>query len=230
MDELVLVVEDEPPVQELLRYAMQLAAFPVVCASTLKQGFDMACELSPSVILVDWQLAQESGLSLVRMLRALPQMREVAIIMVTCRDLEHDKVMAFECGVDDYLTKPFSPRELASRVKAVRRRVVTMSAEKALVVGPLRINPDSQRASIDGRVLQLRPKEFRLLLFLARSRGRIFSRAQLLEQVWDMGTDMGDRTVDAYIQRLRSVLKQAGQEKMIETVRGMGYCLSETHP
>ncbi len=230
MDELVLVVEDEPPVQELLRYAMQLAAFPVVCASTLKQGFDMACELSPSVILVDWQLAQESGLSLVRMLRALPQMREVAIIMVTCRDLEHDKVMAFECGVDDYLTKPFSPRELASRVKAVRRRVVTMSAEKALVVGPLRINPDSQRASIDGRVLQLRPKEFRLLLFLARYRGRIFSRAQLLEQVWDMGTDMGDRTVDAYIQRLRSVLKQAGHEKMIETVRGMGYCLSETHP
>ena len=229
MDELVLVVEDEPPVQELLRYSMQLAAFPVVCAGTLKQGFDMACELSPTVVLVDWQLAQESGLSLVRMLRALPQMREVAIIMVTCRDLEHDKVMAFESGVDDYLTKPFSPRELASRVKAVRRRVVTMSVEKPLVVGPLRIDPDSQRASIDGHVLQLRPKEFRLLLFLARSRGRIFSRAQLLEQVWDMGADMGDRTVDAYIQRLRSVLKQAGHEKMIETVRGMGYCLSEAH-
>ena len=104
-----------------------------------------------------------------------------------------------------------------------------MSVEKPLVVGPLRIDPDSQRASIDGHVLQLRPKEFRLLLFLARSRGRIFSRAQLLEQVWDMGADMGDRTVDAYIQRLRSVLKQAGHEKMIETVRGMGYCLSEAN-
>jgi len=229
MDELVLVVEDEAPVQELLRHSMKLAALPVVCASTLKQGFEMACELSPSVILVDWQLGEESGLSLVRMLRALPLMRDVAIIMVTCRDLEHDKVMAFECGVDDYLTKPFSPRELASRVKAVRRRVITMSVEGPLLVGRLRIEPDAQRASIDGNVLELRPKEFRLLLFLARSKGRIFSRGQLLEHVWDMGADMGDRTVDAYVQRLRSVLKQSGLDQMIETVRGMGYCLSEPH-
>ena len=225
MDDLVLVVEDEPALQELLRESLKLAGFPAIFAGTLRQGFSMACNLSPRTILVDWNLGEESGLMLVRMLRAIPILRDAAIIMVTSRDSEKDKVLAFECGVDDYITKPYSPRELVARVKAMRRRVEINSGNSTINVGFLNIEPHAHRASFMGRQLPLRPKEFQLLLFLAKSRGRIYSHSQLLDQVWGGDADTGERTVDAYVQRLRSALELAGAGVMIETVRGLGYCI-----
>ena len=227
MDDLVLIVEDEPALQELLRHSIKLAGFPVMCAGTLQQGFAMACDFSPRLMLVDWNLGEESGLSLVRMMRAMPAMRDVAIIMVTCRDGEKDKVLAFEYGADDYVTKPFSPRELIARVRAVRRRMDLNSGRNTISVGLLDIEPDVHRATVKGQLLPLRPKEFQLLLFFAKSKGRIYSRSQLLDQVWGGEADMGERTVDAYVQRLRSTLKAAGAGAMIETVRGVGYCIAE---
>ena len=225
VDDLVLIVEDELALQELLSETVKLAGFSSICAGTLHQGLSLACNLTPRIILVDWNLGEESGLMLVRMIRAIPVMRDAAIIMVTCRDSEKDKVLAFECGVDDYVTKPFSARELVARVKAMRRRVEINSGKNAINFGLLNIEPHAHRASFMGHPLSLRPKEFQLLLFLAKSRGRIYSRSQLLDQVWGGDADTGERTVDAYVQRLRSALELAGAGGMIETVRGLGYCI-----
>lgn len=230
MSEVALIVEDEPAVQELLRHTLRGAGFEVLVAGSLEQGISVAREVTPRLAIVDWHLGMESGLSLVRMLRADIGMREAAIIMVTCRDSEQDKVLALECGADDYLTKPFSPRELIARVHAVKRRMSSTTNEAPLILGSLRINPVSQRVTIDNQPLTLRPKEFQLLCFLARAPGRIYSRSQLLDQVWGTVAEMGERTVDAYVQRLRSSLEAVGHGALIETVRGVGYrCVETTH-
>ncbi len=224
----ILVVDDDEGVRELLKHALQMSGYEVLLAGNVHGGFGMAQQAAPGMALVDWNLGADSGLSLVRMMRAHPATKHIPIMMVTCRDLEQDKVLALEAGADDYLTKPFSPREMVARIHAIRRRIASSEQGAPITLGPLRIDPSCHRVTVANQPLELRTKEFQLLHFLATSPGRIYTRSQLLDMVWGSHTVMGERTVDAYVQRLRLALDGFGHGLMIETIRGVGYRIIDT--
>jgi len=221
----VLVVEDDPAIQELIRFTLQKAGLkPVAAASAEEAQAALAAEL-PDVVLIDWMLPKLSGLALARELRAAPRTAKLPLIMVTARGEEGDRVAGLEGGADDYLVKPFSPRELVARIQAVLRRRAPHAAEMALTVGPLQLDPISYEVTLDGRAVELASAEFKLLRFFMAHPGRVFSRAQVLDQVWGDHVFIEERTVDVHIRRLRQALGQKG-EALIETVRGAGYKLT----
>jgi two-component system phosphate regulon response regulator PhoB len=180
----------------------------------------------PDLVLLDWMLPGVSGLSLAKQLRADARTRELPVIMVTARSDEADKVTGLEAWVDDYVTKPFSPRELKARIKSVLRRRAPEAAQEMLEAGPLRLDPVTHRVTVNGALVHLGPTEFKLLRFLLARPERVHSRTQLLDQVWGDHVYIEERTVDVHIRRLRVALEPFGQAGMVETVRGSGYRLS----
>ena len=222
----VLIVEDEPAILELLRINLLDAGYEVRGAIDAETARRLLNEALPDLVLLDWMLPGQSGLALARELRADKRTRELPIIMVTARGDEADKIAGLEAWVDDYVTKPFSPRELKARIKAVMRRRAPELAQEPLAAGALTLDPVTHRAAIGGHPLPLGPTEFRLLRFLLARPERVHSRAQLLDQVWGDQTYIEERTVDVHIRRLRAALEPFGHANLIETVRGSGYRLA----
>ena len=180
----------------------------------------------PDLLLLDWMLPGQSGLAFAKQLRADARTRELPIIMVTARSDEADKIAGLEAWVDDYVTKPFSPRELKARIKAVLRRRAPEAAQEPLSAGPLTLDPTTHRVSVNGQAVHLGPTEFRLLRFFLARPERVHSRTQLLDQVWGDQVYIEERTVDVHIRRLRLALEPFGMDELIETVRGSGYRLA----
>jgi two-component system phosphate regulon response regulator PhoB len=221
----VLVVEDEPQIQELIAVNLEHSGHHVRRAATAEEAERSIRDQLPDVLVLDWMLPGESGLALARRLRADERTRDLPIVMLTARAMEQDKVLGLETGADDYLTKPFSPRELAARIKAVLRRRAPQLSGDAVEIDGLRLDPASHRVSVGERRLALAPSEFRLLHFFLTHPGRVYSRAQLLDQVWGDHVYVEERTVDVHIRRLRKALQATGHDRLIDTVRGAGYGL-----
>jgi two-component system phosphate regulon response regulator PhoB len=222
----ILVVEDEPAIQELLRVNLEDAGFAVRTVADAEAALAQIKRTLPDLLLLDWMLPGQSGLALARGLRGEARTRDLPIIMVTARGDESDRVAGLEAWVDDYVTKPFSPRELRARIKAVLRRRAPQAAQETLVVGPLRLDPATHRATAHDAQLQLGPTEFRLLRFFMARPERVHSRTQLLDHVWGDHVYIEERTVDVHIRRLRLALEPSNCSHMIETVRGGGYRLA----
>jgi two-component system phosphate regulon response regulator PhoB len=222
----ILIVEDEPAIQELL-------AFNVIqCGYRATQAFDVLSatkqinQALPDLVLLDWMLPDTTGVEFARRLRLDQRTRNIPIIMLTARTDERDKVMGLESGADDYITKPFSPRELMARIRAVlRRRMPEMSEETVSVCG-LELSPATHRVHAKGISLELGPTEFRILHFFMTHAERVYSRTQLLDQVWGDHVFVEERTVDVHIRRLRQALEPSGLDSLVQTVRGSGYRFS----
>ncbi|ABI60305.1 phosphate regulon transcriptional regulator PhoB [Nitrosomonas eutropha] len=233
MSATVLVVEDEPAIQELIAYNLRNANYIVVCVNSAEQAVVKINEILPDLILLDWMLLGKSGIEFARSLRRDPRTRSIPVIMLTARVEEGDKVSGLEAGADDYITKPFSPRELIARIKAVLRRSLPEASDEILNAEGVRLNPMTHRVTVinqeDGfreKELLVSPTEFRLLHFLMAHAERVHTRAQLLDRVWGDHVFVEDRTVDVHIRRLRKVLEVAGKADLIQTVRGAGYRFS----
>ena len=221
----VLVVEDEPQIQELIAVNLEHFGHRVRRASSAEEAEAAIRAALPDVVVLDWMLPGESGLAFARRLRSDARTRELPILMLTARAMEQDKLSGLEAGADDYLTKPFSPKELAARIKAVlRRRAPQLSGDVVEVEG-LRLDPATHRVTAGEERLQLSPAEFKLLHFLLTHPGRVYSRTQLLDQVWGDHVYIEERTVDVHIRRLRKALEPTGHDRLIDTVRGAGYGL-----
>lgn len=218
----VLVVEDDPAIQELIRFTLEKAGLKAAVAASAEEALTALKAALPDVVLIDWMLPKMSGLALARQLREAARTEKLPLIMVTARGEEADRVAGLEQGADDYLVKPFSPRELLARIQAVLRRRAPHAAELTLAIGPLQLDPISYEVTLDGRAVELASAEFKLLRFFMAHPGRVFSRAQVLDQVWGDHVFIEERTVDVHIRRLRQALGPKG-EALIETVRGAGY-------
>jgi len=225
MSATILVVEDEPQVQELLAVNLEHAGHRVLRAASAEEAENAIREELPDVLILDWMLPGESGVTLTRRLRAEERTRELPILMLTARAMEQDKVSGLDAGADDYLTKPFSPKELAARIKAVLRRRAPQLADDVVEIGGLRLDPAARRVSAGGAVVELAPTEFRLLHFLMTHPERIYTRAQVLDHVWGDHVFIEERTIDVHIRRLRKALEPTGHDRLIDTVRGSGYGL-----
>ncbi len=224
----ILVVEDEPAIQALIATNLKRAGHEVDSAADAETAQRRIKQALPDLILLDWMLPGMSGIELARSLRNDERSRIVPIIMLTARGDEHDKILGLETGADDYITKPFSPRELAARIKAVLRRRAPQATEDVVEIAGLRLDPVSHRVAADGQAAELGPTEFRLLHFLMTHAERVHSRSQLLDQVWGDHVFVEERTVDVHIRRLRVALEATGHDALIQTVRGSGYRLSAT--
>jgi len=219
----VLIVEDEAAIQELIAINLESAGHKVLRASDAEQALTILRQILPDLVLLDWMLPGQSGLAIARQLRANERTRGIPIIMLTAKSAEQDKVTGLEAGADDYLTKPFSPRELLARIKAVMRRRTPQLTDDAVEVKGLRLDPATHRVSGNALALELGPTEFRLLHFFMTHAERVHTRAQLLDQVWGEQVFVEERTVDVHIRRLRKALEATGHDALIETVRGTGY-------
>jgi len=222
----ILVVEDEPAIQELVSYNLELAGHRALRADNAEQALDMVRTELPDLVVLDWMLPGMSGIEFARVLRADRRTQSVPLIMLTARAEEKDKLSGLETGADDYLTKPFSPRELNARVKAVLRRRAPQATDDAVEVDSLRLDPASHRVTGSGQTISLGPTEFRLLHFLMTHAERVYSRTQLLDQVWGDHVFVEERTVDVHIRRLRKALEATGHDRLIQTVRSAGYRFS----
>ena len=222
----ILVVEDEPAIRELITVSLVAAGYEVDGVADAESAQAAINDALPALLLLDWMLPGQSGLAFARALRANPRTRELPIIMVTARGDEADKVAGLEAWVDDYVTKPFSPRELNARIKAVLRRRAPEAAGEPLRAGSLELDPATHRVTAGDRPVPLGPTEFRLLRFLLARPERVHTRAQLLDQVWSDHMDIEERTVDVHVRRLRLALEPFGEDRLIETVRGTGYRLA----
>lgn len=223
MSATILVVEDEPAIQELISYNLELAGHQTLRAESAEQALEMVHSALPDLVVLDWMLPGMSGIEFARRLRADKRTRSVPLIMLTARADEQDKLAGLETGADDYLTKPFSPRELNARVKAVLRRRAPQATDDTVEIAGLRLDPASHRVLGNQTVLSPGPTEFRLLHFLMTHAERVYSRTQLLDQVWGDHVFVEERTVDVHIRRLRKALEPTGHDRLIQTVRGAGY-------
>ena len=230
MENTILVVEDDPQLQEVLTLTLQNAGYRVLRAGTIRQAEALVNANLPQMVLLDWQLPDTPGLSFARRLRSESRTAAVPIIMLTGRDCESDKIMGLEAGVDDYQIKPFSPRELLARIKAVMRRCAPQHADMVVEVAGLKLDPASRRISGNGRDIELGALEFRMLRFFMTHPGRVYTRAQLLDEVWGNNVYVEERTVDVHIRRLRQALEPTGHKGLLETVRGVGYCFRRELP
>jgi two-component system phosphate regulon response regulator PhoB len=222
----ILIVEDEPAIQTLIAANLKRAGHAVSTALDAETAQRLVREALPDLILLDWMLPGISGLDFARRLRAEPRTREVPIIMLTARGAEADKVQGLDVGADDYVTKPFSPRELLARIQAVLRRRQPQATQDAVELGGLRLDPLTHRVAVHGEALNLGPTEFRLLHFLMTHPERVHTRAQLLDQVWGDHVFVEERTVDVHIRRLRAALEPSRLDALVQTVRGSGYRFS----
>jgi two-component system phosphate regulon response regulator PhoB len=222
----ILVVEDEPAIRELLAVTLEDAGYRVIEAPDAETARARLRDALPALVLLDWMLPGQSGLALAKELRADARTRDLPIIMVTARAAEADRIAGLEAWVDDYVTKPFSPRELKARIKSVLRRRAPEALQDPLQAGPVQLDPATHRLTIGGKAVPIGPTEFKLLRFLLARPERVHSRAQLLDHVWGDHVYIEERTVDVHIRRLRLVLEPFGQDALIETVRGSGYRLA----
>lgn len=222
----ILIVEDEPPIQELIAVNLSRAGHKVQCVPDAESAHTLLSTWMPDLVLLDWMLPGMSGMDFTRLLRSDSNTRDLPIIMLTARDEERDKIAGLEVGADDYITKPFSPRELLARISVIlRRRAPTVSSE-VVRVHALTIDPVGKTVSVSGAHLSLGATEFKLLHFLCTHSERVYSRSQLIYHVWGMDFRGDDRTVDVHISRLRNALEPGGLSHLIRTVRGSGYSLT----
>jgi two-component system phosphate regulon response regulator PhoB len=222
----ILVVEDEPAIQELIAYNLKQAGHLPLRADNAEQALNLVANALPDLILLDWMLPGLSGIEFARRLRADKRTRAIPIIMLTARSDEQDKLQGLETGADDYITKPFSPRELNARIKAVLRRRAPEMTDDMVQLGGLKLDPASHRVTGNGAPVDLGPTEFRLLHFLMTHAERVHSRTQLLDQVWGDHVFVEERTVDVHIRRLRKALEPTELDSLVQTVRGTGYRFS----
>ena len=226
----VLIVDDEPNQLELVKFNLEQADFNVITAEDGEQAVTIAEEMLPDIIILDWMMPYMSGIEVCRDLRSRSSTREIPIIMLSARGEDGDRTLGLDIGSDDYITKPFSPKELIARIRAVLRRARPSLANEVLEYGTLRLFPNKKLVERDGRRVELGPKEFQILSLLMERPGQVFSRSQLLDNVWGHGVYIEDRTVDVHIGRLRKALqkKTSGSTPpdLIRTVRSSGYALS----
>ncbi len=222
----ILLVEDEPAIQELLAFNVEQCGFRAVKALDAEAAMQQINRALPDLILLDWMLPGSSGIELARRLRVDSRTRDIPIIMLTARGEERDKIQGLEAGADDYMTKPFSPRELMARIRAVLRRRSPQMSEELVSIGGIELSPATHRVSAKGVNLELGPTEFRLLHFFMTHVERVYSRAQLLDQVWGDHVFVEERTVDVHIRRLRQALEASSLDGLVQTVRGSGYRFS----
>ena len=222
----ILIVEDEADIQELIAYNLEKAGHEAVRADNAEQALEAVRAELPHLIVIDWMLPGMSGIELARLLKANKRTESIPLIMVTARGSEQDKLAGLEIGADDYMTKPFSPRELNARVKAVLRRRAPQVTDDSVEVEGLRLDPVSHRVTSHGGSLTLGPTEFRLLHFFMTHPDRVYSRAQLLDNVWGDHVFVEERTVDVHIRRLRKALEPGLHDRLIQTVRSAGYRFS----
>lgn len=228
MDPLILIVEDEPPLVEMLKYNFESAGFRTSVATDGQEALFQAEELTPDLILLDWMLPEYSGIEICRKLRDRDATKSVPIIMLTARSEEDDRILGLNSGADDYVVKPFSPKELVARVQATLRRSQPGFAEDKLVYADLTMDLDAHKVFRSEMPIHLGPTEYRLLQVFMQRPSRVFSREQLLDRVWGRDIYVEERTVDVHIRRLRKALNENDRPDIIRTVRGGGYSLDET--
>jgi len=219
----ILVVEDEPAIQELIAVNLEHAGHQVLRAANVPEAEALVREVLPDLVLLDWMLPGPPGLSFARQLRADQRTKDIPIIMLTARAEERDTVEGLESGADDYVTKPFSPRELLARIKAVMRRRAPQLTDDLVDIAGLKLDPVAHRVSAAGANVELGPTEFRMLHFFMTHPERVYNRAQLLDEIWGDHVFVEERTVDVHIRRLRQALESTGYDTLVETVRGTGY-------
>lgn len=226
MSRKILIVEDEAPIREMLAFVMEQHGYQPIEAGNFEQALAAITEPYPDMILLDWMLPGGTGIQLAKQLKSQDYTRDIPIIMLTARSEEEDKVRGLEVGADDYITKPFSPKELMARMRAVFRRVSPTSLDEPLEVEGLKLDPVSHRVTANGDPLVMGPTEFRLLHFFMTHQDRVYSREQLLDHVWGTNVFVEDRTVDVHIRRLRKAIGMHNHDRFIQTVRGVGYRFS----
>ncbi|HKJ09719.1 MAG TPA: phosphate regulon transcriptional regulator PhoB [Gammaproteobacteria bacterium] len=222
----ILIVEDEPAIREMVGFALERAGFGWQEAEDAAGAQARIADRAPDLILLDWMLPGTSGIDLARRLKRDELTDQIPIIMLTARGEEEDKVRGLEVGADDYITKPFSPRELVARIRAVLRRAAPEPNDATIEVDGLTLDPAGHRVSANGVGLEVGPTEYRLLNFFMTHPERVYSRSQLLDRVWGRNVYVEERTVDVHIRRLRKALSQTGHDRLIQTVRGAGYRFS----
>ncbi len=229
----ILIVEDEPAIQELIALNLKKAGHMVLCAESAEQARKLVNNVLPDLVLLDWMLPDMSGIEFARKLRREDRTKAIPIIMLTARIQESDKIAGLEAGADDYITKPFSPRELLARIKAVLRRRLPEMSDEIIEIGGLKLDPTTHRVHVyvsdepeKLSEIALGPTEFRLLHFLMAYKERVHTRSQLLDRIWGDHVFIEDRTVDVHIRRLRKILEAVGKENLVQTVRGTGYRFS----
>ena len=222
----ILIVEDEKPIRDMIAFGLRRAGFHVREAEDCTAARASIADHQPDLLLVDWMLPDQSGLELTRAIKRNKETGDMPVIMLTARADEHDKVAGLEGGADDYITKPFSPRELLARINAVLRRSSAGGAGDTLEAGGLAIDAASHRVTADGQNVSLGPTEYRLLQFFMAHPERVYSRSQLLDRVWGGNVYVEERTVDVHIRRLRKALEPFARDALIQTVRGAGYRFS----
>jgi two-component system, OmpR family, phosphate regulon response regulator PhoB len=222
----ILVVEDERPIREMIAFGLRRAGFEVREAADARSGRAEVANKLPDLLLVDWMLPDTSGLEFTRALKRDRETRELPIIMLTARAEEGDKVAGLEGGADDYITKPFSPRELLARINAVLRRTTAVEGAERIDIEGLVLDQSSQRVTSGDKTVALGPTEYRMLAFFMTHAERVYTREQLLDRVWGGNVYVEERTVDVHIRRLRKSLEESGYDRFVQTVRGAGYRFS----
>lgn len=223
----ILVVEDEAAIREMLCFTLQRAGFRVIEAADTREAGDRLSEGKPDLVLLDWMLPGISGVEFAKRLRREEPTRDLPVIMLTARGEEESKLRGYEAGIDDYVTKPFSTQELVARIRAVLRRSTTREPSEQIEIAGLILDTASHRVTLNGESINLGPTEFRLLHFFMAHPERVYSRDQLLDQVWGNQVYIEDRTVDVHIRRLRKALEPYGVDGHVQTVRGAGYRFSK---
>ncbi|RUO47307.1 phosphate regulon transcriptional regulator PhoB [Pseudidiomarina aquimaris] len=226
MSRKILIVEDEAPIREMLSFVMEQHGYQAVEANDYQVALEKIVEPFPDMILLDWMLPGGSGIQLAKKLKSDDFTRGIPIIMLTARGEEEDKIRGLEVGADDYITKPFSPKELMARMRAVFRRVSPTALDEPLEIEGLKLDPISHRVSAYNDRLDMGPTEFKLLHFFMTHPDRVYSREQLLDNVWGTNVYVEDRTVDVHIRRLRKAIEMHGHDRLVQTVRGVGYRFS----
>ena len=222
----VLVIEDESSIREMLCFVLEQQGYQTIEAADYNSGIQFVTEEIPDLILLDWMLPGGSGVNLLKYIKKNENIRNIPVVMITARSEESDKIKGLEVGADDYITKPFSPKELVARLNAVMRRIAPTTLNETIEVKGLKLNPISHRITINNQPLDMGPTEFKMLHFFMTHQDRVFSRDQLLNNIWGTNVYVEDRTVDVHIRRLRKAIKEDNHDKLIQTVRGSGYRFS----
>ncbi|QGW02031.1 phosphate regulon transcriptional regulatory protein PhoB [Proteus terrae subsp. cibarius] len=222
----ILVVEDETAIREMICFVLEQNGFQPIEAEDYDSALSFLIDPYPDLVLLDWMIPGGSGLQVIKQMKRESNTRDIPIIMLTAKGEEEDKVQGLETGADDYVIKPFSPKELVARVKAILRRLSPMSAEDVIEFNGLGLNPVSHRVTSQDKPIDMGPTEFKLLHFFMTHPERVYSREQLLNYVWGTNVYVEDRTVDVHIRRLRKAIEEDGHDRMIQTVRGTGYRFS----
>lgn len=222
----ILVVEDETVIREMICFVLEQNGFQPIEAEDYDTALSFLIDPYPDLVLLDWMIPGGSGIQVIKQMKRENNTRDIPIIMLTAKGEEEDKVKGLETGADDYVIKPFSPKELVARVKAILRRLSPMSAEDVIEFNGLSLDPVSHRVTSQDKPIDMGPTEFKLLHFFMTHPERVYSREQLLNYVWGTNVYVEDRTVDVHIRRLRKAIEQDGHDRMIQTVRGTGYRFS----